>query len=199
MSKIKLGQQVVVSDPCYTIPTWCQSVVDGVKPGLYDSFVKKVDLNDWGVRCSMLLIVHENYRNDVLRWEGYSTEIGVDSGQCGIFSSDSYRNDSIVERIGYGDGDISFFGISPWKEMTESREEEKGERWYHSMCSRTLGKENWGVYDEGIVTSSGIGDGCYGLYVAKKGKEIVGLCVDFQVEEEEVIDFDFYKDPEYIV
>ena len=109
MSKIKLGQQVVVSDPCYTIPTWCQAVVDGVKPGTYESYVKKVDLNDWGVRCSMLIAVHEDYRDGVLRWEEYPADIGVDSGQCGIFSSESYRNDSITERIGLGEGDISFF------------------------------------------------------------------------------------------
>ena len=77
MSKIKLGQQVVVSDPCYTIPTWCQAVVDGVKPGTYESYVKKVDLNDWGVRCSMLIAVHEDYRDGVLRWEEYPADIGI--------------------------------------------------------------------------------------------------------------------------
>lgn len=192
MSKIKLGQQVVVSDPCYTIPTWCQAVVDGVKPGTYESYVKKVDLNDWGVRCSMLIAVHEDYRDGVLRWEEYPAEIGVDSGQCGIFSSESYRNDSITERIGFGEGDISFFDKF-------GRPQEDGEKWYVSMCSRTLGNQSYGMYDEGVVSSSGIGDGSYVLYVAKVGNEIVGLCVDFLVEEDEVIDFGFYKDPEYSV
>lgn len=192
MSKIKLGQQVVVSDPCYTIPTWCQAVVDGVKPGTYESYVKKVDLNDWGVRCSMLIAVHEDYRDGVLRWEEYPADIGVDSGQCGIFSSESYRNDSITERIGFGEGDISFF-------KNFGRPQEDGEKWYVSMCSRTLGNQSYGMYDEGVVSSSGIGDGSYVLYVAKVGNEIVGLCVDFLVEEDEVIDFGFYKDPEYSV
>lgn len=192
MSKIKLGQQVVVSDPCYTIPTWCQAVVDGVKPGTYESYVKKVDLNDWGVRCSMLIAVHEDYRDGVLRWEEYPADIGVDSGQCGIFSSESYRNDSITERIGLGEGDISFFN-------NFGRPQEDGEKWYVSMCSRTLGNQSYGMYDEGVVSSSGIGDGSYVLYVAKVGNEIVGLCVDFLVEEDEVIDFGFYKDPEYSV
>jgi len=192
MSKIKLGQRVVVSDPCYTIPTWCQAVVDGVKPGTYESYVKKVDLNDWGVRCSMLIAVHEDYRDGVLRWEEYPADIGVDSGQCGIFSSESYRNDSITERIGLGEGDISFFN-------NFGRPQEDGEKWYVSMCSRTLGNQSYGMYDEGVVSSSGIGDGSYVLYVAKVGNEIVGLCVDFLVEEDEVIDFGFYKDPEYSV
>ncbi len=92
------------------------------------------------------------------------------------------------------DGDISFFGVSPWKEMSESREEEEGERWYVSMCSRTLGEKSWGVYDSGVVSSSGFGDGSYSLYVAKKRGKIVAMCVDFQVEEEGIIDFDFFRD-----
>ena len=91
-----------------------------------------------------------------------------------------------------GEGDISFFN-------NFGRPQEDGEKWYVSMCSRTLGNQSYGMYDEGVVSSSGIGDGSYVLYVAKVGNEIVGLCVDFLVEEDEVIDFGFYKDPEYSV
>jgi len=193
-NKIKLGSEVVVSDPCYTIPTWCQAVVDKVKPGMYDTHLKKHDAGDWGERCSMLLVIHEDHKDDILRWEDYPATIGVDSGQCGIFSKETYRNDSITEKIGLGDGDISFFGVSPWKEMTDGRKEEEGEIWYVSMCSRTLGEKSWGVYDSGVVSSSGFGDGSYTLYVAKKRGKIVAMCVDFQVEEEGIIDFDFFRD-----
>lgn len=192
-NQIKLNSEVVVSDPCYTIPTWCQAVVDKVKPGMYDTHLKKHDAGDWGVRCSTLLVIHEDHKNDKLKWEDYPATIGVDSGQCGIFSKESYRNDSITEKIGLGDGDISFFDVSPWKEMTESREEEDGEKWYESMCSRTLGEQRWGVYDEGVVSSSGFGDGSYALFVAKKRGKIVAMCVDFQVEDDEYIDFDFFR------
>ena len=193
MKQIKLNSEVVVSDPCYTIPTWCQAVVDKVKPGMYDTHLKKHDTGDWGVRCSMLLVIHEDHKDDTLRWEDYPATIGVDSGQCGIFSKESYRNNSITEKIGLGDGDISFFDVSPWKEMTESREEEDGEKWYESMCSRTLGEQRWGVYDEGVVSSSGFGDSFYTLFVAKKRGKIVAMCVDFQVEDDEYIDFDFFR------
>ena len=162
-NKIKLGRKVVVSDPCYTIPTWCQGIVSGVKPGMYDAYVKRHDCGDWGIRSSMVLVIHEDHKDDKLVWKEYPASIGVDSGQCGIFSRESYRDDSIVERIGLGDGDISFFGKSPWREMTEAREEEQGEKWYISMCSRTLGDSGHGVYDEGVVSSSGFGDGSYTL------------------------------------
>ena len=52
-NKIKLGTEVVVSDPCYTIPTWCQAVVNKVKPGMYDTHLKKHDAGDWvkDVQC----------------------------------------------------------------------------------------------------------------------------------------------------
>jgi len=193
-NKIKLGTEVVVSDPCYTIPTWCQGIVSGVKSGMYDTYVKRHDCGDWGIRSSMILVIHEDHQGDDLVWKEYPATIGVDSGQCGIFSRESYRDDSITERIGLGDGDISFFGETPWKEMTEACEEEQGERWYISMCSRTLGDKRYGVYDEGVVSSSGFGDGSYTLYVAKKRGKIIAMCVDFAVEEDEVIDFEFFRD-----
>lgn len=196
MNKIKLNSKVVVSDPCYTIPTWCQAVVDGVLPGTYNVYCKKHDTGDWGIRNSMLLVVHEDHNNDTLEWESDSREIGVDSGQAGIFSSESYRNDSIVDRIGLGDGDISFFGKF-------NRRDEEGEKWYVSMSSRTLGVLQHGVYDEGTVCSSGIGDGSYMLFTSKDTNgNIIGLAVDFLIEGPEdeeddtnnFIDFEFYKE-----
>ena len=99
-NKIKLGTEVVVSDPCYTIPTWCQGIVSGVKPGMYDTYVKRHDCGDWGIRSSMILVIHEDHKDDKLVWKDYPATIGVDSGQCGIFSKESYRDDSITNRFG---------------------------------------------------------------------------------------------------
>jgi hypothetical protein len=197
MDKIKLNSKVVVSDPCYTIPTWCQAVVDGVLPGNYNVFCKKHDLGDWGVRNSMLLVIHEDHVNDTLEWESHPATIGVDSGQCGFFSSESYRNDSIADRIGLGDGDISFFSNFP--------HEDEGGKWYTHMASRTLGVSQWGVYDEGAVCSSGVGDGSYMLFTTKdEFGNIIGMAVDFLIEGPEdeeddtnnFIDFEFYKEEE---
>ena len=193
MTKIKLGTEVMVSDPCYTIPTWCQIIVNNVLPGYYEPFVKKHDAGDWGNRVSMLMCIHEDYvgKEDelALAWVEHAGTVGVDSGQAGIFSMESYRNDSIVDRIGLGDGDVSFFG-------NFNRDDEEGEKWYVSMCSRTLGVLHHGSYDEGVVSSSGFGDGSYPLFVLTNEEDVVvGFCVDFGVEEEETIDFEFYKDP----
>ena len=190
MKKIKLTKKVVVSDPCYTIPTWCQAVLDNVKPGVYHTTVKKHDAGDWGNRCSMIYAIHEDYIDHPNlidgKWEKTNYDIGVDSGQCGIFDFDSYRNDN--HQIELGEGDISFFSQEPW---SRDKNEEPGESWYVKMCSRTLGTEHWGTYDSGIVSSSGFGDGSYDLYVVYKRNKIVAFAIDFLVEDEGPIDFEY--------
>lgn len=183
--KIKLGTEVVVSDPCYTIPTWCQIIVNNVLPGYYEPFVKKHDAGDWGNRVSMLMCIHEDYvgKEDelALAWVEHAGTVGVDSGQAGFFSMASYRNDQ--HPIEKGEADFS---------CTRGDE---GDEWYDKMCQRTLGVSHWGSYDEGMVSSSGFGDGSYPLFVLTNEEDVVvGFCVDFGVEEDETIDFEFYKD-----
>ena len=34
-NKIQLGEEVMVSDPCYSIGTWCQIKLSNVLPGFY--------------------------------------------------------------------------------------------------------------------------------------------------------------------
>ena len=186
MKTIKLNNNVVVSDPCYTIPTWCHATLDNVLPGNYRVFCKKHDLGDWGVRNSALLVVHEDYLDRVhFEWEQHPATIGVDSGQCGIFSRESYRNDS--HPIENGPAEFGF-----------GRDEE-GDVFYSKMCQRTLADESFGVYDEGAVCSSGIGDGSYVLLEAREENGyVIALCVDFLIEGdedegEEILNPNFFK------
>ena len=187
MEKILLTDIVMVSDPCYTEPTWCQVKLKNVKPGYYNVFSKSHDAGDWGVRQSMLMAIHEDFVvGKRLKWEEHPGEVGVDSGQAGIFNYDAYRKDDEVENIPDGDGDSSFFGIDFSKH--------DGDKWYQKICSYTLGEKGWGAYDKGVVSRSGFGDGGYRLYVAKHYGRVIAMCIDFAVEEEPVIDFGFYKD-----
>jgi hypothetical protein len=171
MDTIKLGTEVIVSDPCYEIPTWCQAVVRDVLPGNYITEVEKTDLRMWGNRISRLRAIHEDYLGHQLIWKEFPATIGVDSGQAGIFSKDSYRNDGYSETIPHGDGED--LGID---------DGESGDKWYNKMCSRTLGDKCWGVYPEGVVSSSGVGDGSYILSVAKVDGKIVGFEIDFGLD-----------------
>ena len=51
------------------------------------------------------------------------------------------------------------------------------------MSNMTLDGERWGTYPNGIVASSGIGDGGYELRVAKHKGKIVGILLDFFMTE----------------
>jgi hypothetical protein len=58
------------------------------------------------------------------------------------------------------------------------------------MCKFTLGKESWGLYDTGAVSSSGIGDGMYPLEVMMDNGKVVGIKVVFLGDDDE----DDYED-----
>ena len=184
MNQITLSENVMVSDPCYTPDTWCQTKLTNVLPGRYNVEVEKSDQGDWGTRVSGITILHESITDDgvSLEWEDHS-ECGVDSGQCGIFCMTSYRNDEMSESITTPDSDF----VLPYNDS-------EGDKWYDKMCKFTLSEQSWGVYDSGIVSSSGIGDGSYDLYVAKIDKKVVALAIDFGVAKKNLR---FYKDLQY--
>ncbi len=182
MKEFNLGTKVVVSDPCYTIPTWCHAIVEDVLPGKYIGTVQMYDGGDWGNRVEKLRAVHENHSmvSHKIKWELFPVEIGVDSGQAGIFDFDHYRNDEHSESY-----DLPLIFGNDWCEN-------EGDKWYQRMCSLTLGKKNDGISDDhygsspdGIVSSSGYGDGSYDLYVGKINNQIVGFEIVFITEDED--------------
>lgn len=174
MKTINLSDTVMVSDPCYSVGTWSQHKLTGVKPGEFLTDVIKSDEGDWGSRIGLLVAVHKDYINQELTWRTVnSADIGVDSGQAGIFSMETYRDDNLFS---FQDSEI--FG-SFEKASKRNGEGETGEHWYGHMCDRTLGEDKWGTYDNGVVSSTGYGDGSYRLVVAKKDKLIVGIGIDY--------------------
>ena len=161
----------MVSDPCYSLDTWCQTKLDNVLPGLYNVEVEKSDEGTgWGVRVSGITILHESITDDgvSLEWEDHS-ECGVDSGQCGIFCMTSYRNDEIAEGITTPTLDQPF----------EIPFRDGGDKWYEKMCQFTIHKDQFGSYDTGVVSSSGIGDGQYPMEVMMDKEKIVGIRITY--------------------
>jgi hypothetical protein len=173
MNQITLSENVMVSDPCYSLDTWCQTKLSNVLPGKYNVETDNADLGAWGNRISSITAIHENYR-DNHTWMQHS-DCGVDSGQCGIFCMTSYRNDQIAE--GITTPPLSSPFVIPFNQ--------EGDVWYNKMCNFTLGGEGWGLYDTGVVSSSGIGDGMYPLEVMMDGDKVVGIKVVFLDEDEE--------------
>ena len=167
MNQITLSENVMVSDPCYSPDTWCQTKLDNVLPGLYNVDVQKSDEGDWGVRVSSITVIHEDYE-DTDDWEQHS-ECGVDSGQCGIFCMTSYRNDEVSVGITTPTLDNPF--VIPFRE--------DGDKWYEKICHFTLCEPQWGLYDTGVVSSSGIGDGLYPMEVMMDKEKIVGIRITY--------------------
>ena len=131
MNQITLSENVMVSDPCYSPDTWCQTKLDNVLPGKYNVDVQKSDLDGWGTRVSSITVIHEDYE-DTDDWEQHS-ECGVDSGQCGIFCMTSYRNDEMSVGITTPPLDNPF--VLPYNDKG-------GDMWYEKMCQFTLHKKS---------------------------------------------------------
>ena len=153
---INLGPEVYVTDPCYSVPTWCQTKLTNVLPGewivsmIYD---EKQGTN----RNAELFLVHKDYQGKSLLYDwDWLGDFGVDSGQAGVFDAASYRNDSAAEAI-----------QTPYVDFVLPGRDLEGDAWYEKMCKFTLGESGWGAYDAGAVSSSGWGDGMYPVYGAE--------------------------------
>ena len=115
-----------------------------------------------------------------IKWEQHPGSIGVDSGQAGIFNKEFYRNDDHSDTY-----DLPLIFGEDWSEKD-------GDKWYQRMCSLTLSKfhggisdDDYGVTPDGIVSSSGYGDGLYHLMIGKVDDKIVGFEIIFITEDEE--------------
>lgn len=162
-----LGSVARITDPCYRRGTWCCGTV-ATKPGLWRYKVVERDLFGWGNRVWELIAWHSEFRSPSSEdsWRSLPIDVGVDSGQCGIFDDESYPAGDTGE---YGDPS-TFYGRA---------------------CEITL-SDGYGVLGEGVVCRSGLGDGSYEAYQIMSGdaEEAVALKVVFIRDEEEEEDED---------
>lgn len=152
LGNFSIAGKMRVSDPCYKPDVWCSGVLD-TKPGIWEAAVLILDneaTRGWGDRVAVLAVKHKdcslplathtiNNTADGLSpllstdWKIADFETGVDSGQAGF-----YDDNNFVARNGGEDDD-----------------------WYDKMCNITLSRAKAGVFADGVVTSSGYGDGGY--------------------------------------
>lgn len=86
---IELSDKVRVSDPCYDIDTWCAGTLENVLPGRYACFLQRTDMNDWGERIANIEVRHMAFLH-IEPTELQDIDVGVDSGQCGIYDLDYF-------------------------------------------------------------------------------------------------------------
>lgn len=170
---IKLGQfeitsgKVVVSDPCYKLGTWCMGTLENVKKGKWTAKILKTNEGDWGNRVAALIATHKDkdFGYDFCKWEKQTFEVGVDSGQAGIFDSTGFKSDD----DNYDDPNS----------------------WYRRVCEITLADCGAGIIDNsGVASSSGYGDGGYDCSVIKENGKIIAIMIDFGLLQEEEEDYD---------
>lgn len=146
--------ELVVSDPCYDLGTWCMGNLKNIKKGKWHAYSMVEDSEG---RNSALFIYHESidagkafkYFNREYKVNEAPFEVGVDSGQAGFFDPEVFKNDASVPADFEFDDPI-------WKE--------KG--WYGMCATITLGCDGAGIMPGGAVSSSGYGDGGYFCHFA---------------------------------
>jgi hypothetical protein len=172
--------KIVCSDPCYKTDTWCMGIVDNVENGSWIAIADKKDMGDWGERITSLFIGNKQHleRNPklvdyVFEDEPLNFAGGVDSGQFGFFDFANYRNDESAKDL-------------PKQDFGENYDREDGDKWYRACSNLTLGDESWGVLPNGVVSSSGFGDGSYDVYGYKDAYDkYVAFAVVFIYDEED--------------
>ncbi len=159
MEQIRLGRKVRVSDPCYGTDVWCAGTLDNVREGLYNVEVEMSDKGMWGDRVKSLTVVNASYNKFLIFNKTAAFEVGVDSGQAGIYDEDYYNQ--------------------------YHTEDGCDDNWYDEVCKLTLSSEQFGTKDgKCVVSSSGYGDGCYICELVVDGGEVVAIRITF-IEEEE--------------
>lgn len=161
------GDVLTVSDPCYEPGTWCMGHILDVKPGMWEAHIGMCHDKRWGNRVAYLAAYHKNCPDKKLLTE-YSApfEVGVDSGQAGIFDRAHYQDASVV---------------APLPDPIDNTDP-----WYSACCHQTLETEHRaGVIPYGVVSRSGMGDGGYSCYFYATGEgqdfTVWGVMIDFNL------------------
>lgn len=154
LGKIKLNDTVIVSDPCYKVGVWCQGEINNILEGEYNVFVSEDD-----GRIKELIVSSDKYP-EIEDWEinmEQPFEVGVDSGNAGIFDYkyyyDTHEEDDILDE------------------------------WYDDMFAGLFDNEdskNWLFFrNHGVITSSGYGDGVYHCYTAEHDNKVMAIKIIF--------------------
>ena len=180
LKPIKLSDKVVVTDPCYTRDTWCMGFLENVKPG---NFTPTLEYEDQEERVRELMIVHESESYiSPARWEKQDFEVGVDSGQAGIFCDSLYPQGETGD---YGDK-TTFYGACCNATLGEGYE--GIQEWARKGGKGPRPEWNQGdtVFGKGVVSCSGYGDGGYECFVARDSNgQIIAIKIEFIPEDVE--------------
>jgi len=148
--------RAIVSDPCYEPGTWCSGVIKNVQFGEWVGYTEIINADFWGARVTRLVALHSEYLDVPFNWKLEETiDVGVDSGQAGIFDAVHYEN--VQDR-------------DSWREQIAHKIFSSSNKGQASCTSR------------GITSSSGFGDGGYPCHTIIVDGKVVGILIDFMVD-----------------
>lgn len=171
------GQQAVISDPCYELGAWCQAVIPA-RRGEWTAYAVEGNEGEWDWRVRELIVVHESTTpfeaGALLEWTRINADIGVDSGQCGIFGIRHFRNDAEAPTLDQLD-------LPDHMDYIECIYAD--DPWYAWVCSVT---HPAGVVTGGVASTSGYGDGGYDAFaVFDRARLAVAIKIVFIEDEED--------------
>jgi hypothetical protein len=145
-----------ITDPCYNLSVWCSGSTPA-KNGEWITRIVLSDEKDWGTRVAELHARHIDAPEppkDLLsrKWKKLDIDVGVDSGQCGFFDAEKYEKTKEDQR--------------------------RADAWYDECCDVTE-PGRAGLVEEGVVSSSGFGDGSYRCFAVMKDKKAIALRLIF--------------------
>jgi hypothetical protein len=156
---VELKDKVIITDPCYDREELgSHSHTIEVLPGTWNVTVEISDETDWGRRVGGLTVYHSSTQQHQLSLIHTDLFVSVDSGQAGVFN---------------------------WEDYPEKPHTEQGSNdFYERVCDVTNNEKNC-VISEGVVTSTGFGDGSYPLFLAKNTEgKVVGIRIEYISEED---------------
>ena len=168
--EITLGKKVQVTDPCYNLDVWCTETIENMLPGEYGTFATIANRGMMGRRVSKLMIIHKSVELGDLKFKVVTGDIGVDSGNCGFFDYNKYKEAKEAD----AKFEAEHNNIGPFTNKW----------WSVSDNLRALG----GTLDDwGVLSHSGYGDGSYDLYLAydESGENVIAAKIVYLYDEEE--------------
>ncbi len=162
-----------ITDPCYDTNTTCALFNLPAVNGVWSVTGEYEDGKSWGYRIASILAVLNDISLYNFDLKELSDNIGVDSGQCGIFDAGKYPQNEV--EAGDYDDKSSFYGKVC--DLTHNEEEHE--------VNKSTPYFTYGIVDNfGVASSSGYGDGCYTAYGAKnENGELVAVKIVFLEEE----------------
>lgn len=143
------GGSIDITDPCYDRDTWCRMNAN-VKDGEYDCYIWR--------------------HTDHIEYDGKKfddTRVGV----IGIYLNGIIPPQESMKEIGSIGVDAGLAGFF------ENKPDYTDEQW-KAFCDSIRKGDAW-MKDEGFFSSSGYGDGCYGVYASEMNGEIVAVEIRF--------------------